>query len=269
MSTQGMITPDGGRQWKRAERQHAMADEVMASGSARIEDLAERFDISLMTAHRDLDELQARGLLRKSRGMATAQASTLVESSVVYRQTQRVETKRALAAAALPYIGSGQSIFLDDSTTVHQVIPLLEDLTPLTVITNSLIAINEANKIDGVSLVGLGGEYHNWCASFMGRMTNDAVGRLRGDLLIMSAAAIIDQTIYFQASETVETKRALLNAAATKILLADHSKFSTRALHALAPLTEFDHVITDDQTPDEILTAIRNARIDLVITGPK
>lgn len=267
MSTHQMITPDSGRQWKRAERQHAMADEVMEAGSARIEDLAEQFDISLMTAHRDLDELQARGLLRKSRGIATAQASTLVESSVVYRQTQRVEIKRALAAAALPYAGSGQSIFLDDSTTVHQVIPLLENLTPLTVITNSLIAINEANKIDGVSLIGLGGEYHNWCASFMGRVTNEAISRLRGDLLIMSAAAIIGGTIYFQASDTVDTKRALLNAAATKTLLVDHSKFSARALHALAPLTEFDHVITDEQTPDQVLADIRDQQVDVVIVS--
>ncbi|MBO0811152.1 MAG: DeoR/GlpR transcriptional regulator [Microlunatus sp.] len=66
----------GSRQGRRAERQNAVARAVMEYGSIRIEDLAARFGISVMTAHRDLDELQARGLLRKSRGIATAEAST-------------------------------------------------------------------------------------------------------------------------------------------------------------------------------------------------
>ncbi len=255
----------GSRQDKRSERRNAIAAAVMERGSIRIEDLAERFKISVMTAHRDLDDLQARGLLRKSRGTATAQASTLVESSVVYRQTQRLEIKRALAAAALPYVQPGCSLLLDDSTTVQQIIPMLADLAPLTVITNSLLAMNAVTGLDGISLIGLGGEYHPWCASFMGRVTNQAIGRLRGDLLLMSAAAIVDHTVYFQASETVDTKRALLEAADTRVLLADHTKFSSRALHALGRLTEFDHVVVDAGTPRAMIDDLRRAAVDVVV----
>lgn len=260
------INRDGAsRQGKRTERQNAMAQAVMERGSIRIEELAGRFGISVMTAHRDLDELQERGLLRKSRGTVTAQASTLVESSVVYRQTQRLEVKRSLAAAALRYVNTGQSVMLDDSTTVHQIIPLLAELTPLTVITNSLIAINEVSRTDGLSLIGLGGEYYNWCASFMGRMTNAAIGRIRSDLVLMSAAAIVDGTIYFQASETVDTKRAMMDAATVRILLADHTKFSGRALHACAELSEFDHVIVDAATPRSVVERLRRSGVDTVV----
>jgi DeoR/GlpR family transcriptional regulator of sugar metabolism len=90
-----MSNTDGrSRQTKRTQRQNAIAQAVMEHGSIRIEELAGQFGISVMTAHRDLDDLQERGLLRKSRGTATAQASTLVEYRVVYRQTQHVEVKR-------------------------------------------------------------------------------------------------------------------------------------------------------------------------------
>lgn len=253
------------RQGKRSDRQNAIAEAVMEDGSIRIEELAERFQISVMTAHRDLDELQHRGLVRKSRGIATALASTLVESSVVFRQNQRVRAKRSLARAALHYVEPGQSVFLDDSTTVHQVIPMLAELAPLTVITNSLIAINEVNDIDDISLIALGGEYHNWCASFMGRVTIETLARLRGDVLLMSAAAIIDETIYFQASETVDTKRAMLDVAATKIILVDHTKFSARALHALGTLSEFDHVVVDRETPGEIVTELEQRDIHVIL----
>ena len=262
----GSTGPDrASRQDRRAARQNAIVDAVIANGSARIEDLAEQFKISLMTAHRDLDELQSRGLLRKSRGTVTAQASSLVESSVVYRQSQHLEIKRALANAAMEYVDSGQSVLLDDSTTVQQIIPLLAQAAPLTVITNSLIAINAVTGMDEISVIGLGGEYHNGFGSFMGRMTNEAIARLRSDLVLMSAAAIVDRTVYFQASETVDTKRAMLNASASKVLLADHTKFSTRALHALADLDEFDHVITDSGTPKATVGMLRKSGVDVVV----
>jgi DeoR/GlpR family transcriptional regulator of sugar metabolism len=262
-------TASGSRQDRRTERQNAIARAVMEHGSIRIEELAERFGISVMTAHRDLDELEGRGLLRKSRGAATAQASTLVESSVVYRQTQQLEIKRSLAGTALRHVNTGQSVLLDDSTTVHQIIPLLVDRAPLTVITNSLSAINEVSNTDGLSLIGLGGEYYNWCASFMGRVTNESIRRLHSDLLLMSAAAIIDQTVYFQASETVDTKRAMMDAASVRILLADHTKFSGRALHACAELREFDHVIVDHLTPRGLVETLRRAGTDVTVVRPR
>lgn len=267
MSTDSDTSDSVTRQGKRTERQHAIADAVMQQGALRIEEIADQFKISVMTAHRDLDELQARGLLRKSRGTATALASTLVESSVVYRRAQRQEIKRELAAAALQYVGSGQSVLLDDSTTVHQIIPLLAEVAPLTVITNSLIAVNEVTMIDDISLIGLGGEFHPWCASFMGRMTNQAIGRLRSDLLLMSAAAIVGRTVHFQALETVDTKRAMLDASTTRVLLVDHTKFESAALHALGDLDEFDHVVVDRQTPSATVSGLRRSGIDVVVAG--
>src|ERR1039458_3546959 len=62
----------GSRQSRQFERQRAVTELVMSAGSVRIEDVAERFDVSLMTVHRDLDELESRGILRKTQGVATA-----------------------------------------------------------------------------------------------------------------------------------------------------------------------------------------------------
>lgn len=262
------MTMTNSRNHKRDDRRKAIAEAVMEQGAVRIEELSERFEISLMTVHRDLDELAERGILRKSRGMATALASTLVESSIVYRQGQRLSTKRALAQAALAYVEPGQSVFIDDSTTVHQILPMLGTRAPLTVITNSLVAINEVSNLPRLSLITLGGTYHNWCSSFMGRMTNDAIEKLRGDVVIMSAAAITDGTMYFQALETVDTKRAMIAAAATRILVVDHTKFAKRALHALAHLREFDVVIVDELTDTAEIESLRADGINVVVAAP-
>lgn len=61
--------PGDSRAARQLVRRQLIAEAVMAEGVVRIEDLTDRFGISLMTAHRDLDELIARGLLRKTRGV--------------------------------------------------------------------------------------------------------------------------------------------------------------------------------------------------------
>ena len=58
------------------ERRAAILEMVMAAGSVKIEDLPDAFGASLMTVHRDLDTLPAEGLIRKTRGVATAMPST-------------------------------------------------------------------------------------------------------------------------------------------------------------------------------------------------
>ncbi|WP_308465978.1 DeoR/GlpR family DNA-binding transcription regulator [Rathayibacter soli] len=250
---------------RQVERQRAISEAVMAEGAVRIEQLAERFDISLMTVHRDLDELESRGLLRKSRGVATAQSSSLVESSDVYRSGQQLAEKRALARAAMEFIDPGQSIFLDDSTTVQQMAGLLPGKTPLTVITNVLTLLNELHGVRGISLVALGGNYYNWCSAFMGRMTNEAIAKLRADVLVMSTAAITDDTCFFQTPETVDTKRAMFDSAAIRILVTDRTKFQKRALHALVHLTEFDVVIVDAATAKADIARMRSQGIRVVV----
>jgi len=252
---------------KQQARQRAIADAVMSEGSIRIEQLAERFEISLMTVHRDLDELESRGLLRKSRGLATALSSSLVESSDVYRLGQQAPLKHALAEAALQFLEPGQSLMLDDSTTVLHLAKMLGAKTPLTIITNVLTLMNELKGVRGISLVALGGTYHNWCSAFMGSMTAEAIGRLRADVFVMSTAAITDDICFFQSEDTVQTKRAMFEVAAKRILLVDHTKFERRALHALASLSEFDHVIVDSQTSQEHIDRLRSRGVDVIVAS--
>lgn len=253
------------RQSRQQARQRAITDAVIAAGTVRIEQLADQFGISLMTVHRDLDELENRGVLRKGRGVATAIATSLIESSDVYRSSRQLAEKEALAQAAMEFVEPNQAIFLDDSTTVLQMAKHLPAKAPLTVITNVLTVINELSSARGITLLALGGEYYNWCSAFMGRMTTASIASLRADTAIMSTAAIVDDIAFHQAVVTVDTKRAMFDAAKTRILLADHTKFGKRALHALVPLSDFDVVIVDAGTPFEHVDRLRSKGINVVV----
>jgi DeoR/GlpR family transcriptional regulator of sugar metabolism len=268
MSSQPVADIDssnGSRQGRQAARQRAITEAVMSAGAVRIEELAERFGISQMTVHRDLDELEGRGLLRKSRGVATALSTALVESSDVYRSNRELPEKEAIAHAALEFIEPGQAIMLDDSTTTLHLVPHLHAKKPLTVITNTLTIMNELKSANGITLLGLGGQYYNWCSAYMGRMTTTAISALRADLLVMSTSAISDDIAFHQTLETVDVKRAMFDAASTRILLADHTKFDKRALHAMLPLAEFDAVIVDYATDRRHVKRLRDAGVHVVV----
>lgn len=256
------------RQYRQHLRQRAITETVMKEGAVRIERLAERFGVSVMTVHRDLDELESRGLLRKDRGVATATSTALVESSDVYRSSRQLAEKEALAGAAMNYVETGQAIILDDSTTTLHLVPYLSAKAPITVITNTMTIMEQLRGSRGITLLGVGGKYYSWCSSFMGRMAIETIESLRADLLIMSTAAITDDIAFHQTLETVDVKRAMFASARKRILLADHTKFDKRALHALQPLSDFDVIIVDAATDREHVARLRD-KVETVVVAKK
>jgi len=250
------------------DRRGAIMRAVLSDGSMRIEDLAQQFNISLMTAHRDLDELESRGILRKTRGVAVASSTSLVESTYAYREGRQRAEKEALVRECMNYIEPGQAIVLDDSTTVRYIAQFLHSRTPLTVVTNALPLMNELRDVRDLTLIALGGTYYHWCSAFMGLPTIQGMSRLRTDTAIMSTAAIVDDQCFHQEQETVDLKRAMFDSTARRILLADHTKFEKRALYGLFQLSDFDMVIVDHATPEEHVSRLRAKGVNVVIAGP-
>lgn len=242
---------------RQAQRHRQLTEAVMRTGAVAIDELARMFDVSVMTIHRDLDQLEAQHVLRKTRGVATALPSSTVESNDAYRRGQQREEKQDLAEAALSFIQPGHTVMLDDSTTL---LPLLDKLgakAPLTVASNSLSVINCLVDVENIELVQVGGEYRSWCNAFMGQMTVDAIAALHADVLIMSTSAVTGSACFHQRQDTVAVKRALMDAAALSVLLVDHTKFDRRALFRLCALTDFDHVVVDSRTPRRVIDSLR------------
>jgi DeoR/GlpR family transcriptional regulator of sugar metabolism len=82
-----------------------------------------------------------------------------------------------------------------------------------------------------------GGRYRPLYDAFHGLHTRESISRLRADVLFMSTTAILRGELYHESEETVLIRRALMEAAGQRILLADRTKFGHGAVHHLAPLT--------------------------------
>lgn len=251
------------------ERREQIRQRVVEEGFVRMEHLAAAYSVSVMTIHRDLDVLQGEGWLRKVRGGATAQPSALYHGDVRHRMQAMAAIKRQLAETALSMVEPGQSIMIDESTTGLALAELLPTRGPLTVITNFLAVVKLLGGEPGVDLIALGGAYYPAYDAFLGMHTSDAIRSLHADLLFMSTTAVTNGRCYHQSQETVAVKRALMDSADRRVLLIDHTKFSKRGLHQLAPLTAFDSVIVDSAAAEGDLAALRAQGVPLQIAGPE
>ncbi|MER5387870.1 DeoR/GlpR family DNA-binding transcription regulator [Saccharopolyspora sp. NPDC002686] len=255
----------GGTPVSQQGRREEIRQEVLASGFVRIEELAAKHGVSGMTIHRDLDVLEQQGWLRKVRGGATSTPTALLETSVRARIADAAEDKARIAEHAARLVTPGQVVALDDSTSALAVAERLPALAPLTVVTNFLSVINLLSGEPGLHLIGLGGDYQPSYDAFLGLHTAKLARTMRSDVLFMSTTAVVDGHCLHRSQETIQVKRALMETTGKRVLLLDHSKFDRRAVHELAPLTEFDLVIVDAGTPAPLLDELRAAGVALEV----
>ncbi|MTD56264.1 DeoR/GlpR family DNA-binding transcription regulator [Amycolatopsis pithecellobii] len=235
------------------QRRQEILSYVMERGDVRIDRLSERFGVSLMTVHRDLDELAERKLLRKLRGRVEAYPALTIETAKRFRETENVGVKEALAKVAQHEVTPGQTVFLDDSTTLF---PLARKLIgPQVVITNSLEVARILADADGIEVHLLGGRYTDF-DSCVGPDTLSALGRMRADVGFVSATAVAVGRLYHPDREYAELKTAALRVCDRNVLVVDHSKFGRTATYAYGDVSDYDLVITDEEAPGDELAAM-------------
>lgn len=257
---------DAGRaKLKHADRIDAITELVLGTGSVRIEDLASTFGVSTMTIHRDLDPLVAKGILRKTRGLVTADATSLFESSTEYRSRRHRLAKEAVSRAALELIEPGQAVILDDSTTGLLLAELLLERQPLTVITNFKRILDRLVDYPGIALISTGGQFYPWCEAYLGTVALAGLRTLKADIAFLSTPAVTDGVCYHQHHDAVQVKQAMFDAARKRVLYFDSSKLDDRALHAHHRVAEFDVVIVDSGIASDKLSAIRDLGVEVIV----
>ncbi|MFD0490024.1 DeoR/GlpR family DNA-binding transcription regulator [Saccharopolyspora spinosporotrichia] len=238
-------------------RQQKIVDHVVSNGFASAAELSNLTGVSLMTVHRDLDDLVTRGLLRKFHGGVSAQPSTVFESSSDFRLHTHTREKEALAAEGLRMVAPGMSVMIDDSTTALALARLLPDVGPLTVVSNYRQVQEALREVPDIRLIGLGGEYSRTHDSYVGLPCQEMVSSFSVDIVFLSTSAMNAQMTYHQEQEIVLVKRAMLESASTRVLMMDASKVGRAALHRFAPVSAFDHVLLAGEFDPELVEAMR------------
>lgn len=239
-------------------RQSRILERVRANGHMRVEQLASEVGVSTGTIYRDVTKLEQMGLLKRVRGEISAVTSSLSEMTPLMRAEENSEVKTALARCAEKLIPIGSSVFADDSSTVLPLTDLLLARGPITLLTNSVLVSQQGRQQPEATLYWLGGKYVRWADACHGPDTVRMIRSYQADFCVMSDAAVNGRFICNPYSDVVLTKQAMMKASKTRIFLADHTKFTRRALHVMAPLDDFDFIVVDSATPTDTIRYIQD-----------
>ena len=231
-----------------AERQQRIAQALREHGRVEVAQLAADYGVSEDTVRRDLHALAARGLLQKTHGGAVALHTPAMPT--LQRVSVQSGAKRAIGHAAAKQVQPHDSLFIDGGTTTLALIEALkapDAPRPLTVITHALdIALALTDEPQLRLLLAGGG----WLATpriFVGEAALATVRAARADIAFLGACALHERAgLTAHEAQEAPIKRAMLEGAARRIVLADASKLGVVAPCAVASLDELDLVIADD-----------------------
>ena len=248
------------------ERQHLLLALLTSQQRITVPEICERFSVSEATARRDLELLAEQGLIQRVHGGAIAVRRAAPELSILARDQEQADEKSRIGKAAAALIGDGETVFLGSGTTVLEVARNLAERRNLTVITNSLPVLNLLAGRQGVSVIALGGMLRDSELSFIGHLTEMALGEVNADRVIIGIRAInLENGLTNDYLPETMTDRAILRAGREVVVVADHTKCGVVSTAFVAPLTNVQKLVTDEKTPAAFISALKDQGIDVTI----
>ncbi|MBN1267888.1 MAG: DeoR/GlpR transcriptional regulator [Anaerolineales bacterium] len=250
------------------ERHRQIKQVIEEKGTATVNELSELFNVSEMTIRRDLQALFDRGLVQRVHGGALSlnHSVELNWLPVMERISECKEEKQRIGQAVADMIDDGETLFICSGTTTLAVAEALYFRSNLTVVTNSLPVANTLASAPGVELIVIGGFLRESELALEGHMVEDAVQDLRVDKVIMGMRGI-DPTHGLTSIHHQELKinRTIQTISNTLIIVADHTKFGQVAASRTGPVTEASLIVSDNQAPAEIVQAIRDLGVEVML----
>ena len=215
-----------------------------------VERLSEAFDISPITARRDLERLDREGFLTKVHGGAIYKGA--IEPEPVFSEQVKIhrEEKSGIAAEAAKRISDGDIIVLESGSTCLAMVKHLSDKKNIKVSTAGIPLANELwnlsmNKND-IEVNICGGLIRTNSSVFVGPHATDFFNGINADIAFVSPVGVsVDKGISTATELDAELMRSIIGCAHKRILLCDSTKFGKYSYINVAPLTSFTEIITD------------------------
>jgi DeoR family fructose operon transcriptional repressor len=232
------------------ERQQKIYDIIYNRRSIRVSELSRMLNISEVTVRRDLDELQKQKRIIRTHGGAMAAYSVGRAFKSEELLPKNNELKKKIALAAYETIDEYDTLLMDSSSTVFELIRLIATgkKTNLRVITTSLLAVQTLSNCKNCKVMIVGGEVNYSHSTIEGYVASKFIKDIRVDKCFVGINGI-DEEFGFSTPryEDAEIKSLMIASAIKSFILADHTKFGKTYLAKVDPCS---CLITDTGLPD-------------------
>ena len=248
-------------------RQTEILEIARLEGRVVVEDLAQRFDVTLQTIRRDLTELAEAGHLDRVHGGAVPRTGV---SNIGYEARRRMNepAKTAIGKACAANIPDNSSMILNLGTTTEAVARELIHHRNITVVTNNMNVANILVANPGCEIMVAGGALRRSDGGLVGELTTQFIEQFKVDFAVIGTSGLDrdGDLLDFDLAE-VRVSRAIIRQARQCFLVTDHTKLGRSAPARIASLSELDAVFTDVALPGNLMQACETWGTRVVISG--
>ena len=235
-------------------RRNQILDIMKENPKVRVDDLAAKFKVSLITIRRDLQYLEDKKLLVRFYGGASYADQKEVEENEVklYR--------KLIAKYAATLVEDGDSLFINTSSNALQMLTYINRQN-VTVITNNGKAI-DVDYQEGVSIILTGGELRHPKETMVGDFAIRNLQTVFPKKAFIGCSAIspISGMTTENASE-VKINEIMIQNAKNVYILADHTKIGKDSSFTSSPISAIGHLITDEKAPEDVLNELKEGYV--------
>ena len=233
-------------------RQSEILDIAKGQGRVVVEDLAQRFEVTLQTIRRDLAELAEVGLLDRVHGGAVPRTGVV---NIGYEERRKLNAgaKAAIARSCAASIPNNCSIIMNLGTTTEAVARELLAHRNITVITNNMNGANILVQNADCDIIVAGGALRRSDGGLVGDLTAQFFEQFKVDFAVIGASALdVDGDVLDYDFAEVRVSKTIIRQARRTMLVCDASKMGRSAPMRLASLSEVDELFTDAPLPAEV-----------------
>ncbi|MCL5069828.1 MAG: DeoR/GlpR family DNA-binding transcription regulator [Actinobacteria bacterium] len=237
------------------ERQNKIAELINNRGRITVPELADEFNISVITIRRDLKELENRGVIKRTHGGAIRYPKSSQELQLEDQMELRIEEKKRIAKFAVSLLDDGDSLILEACTTNIYCSDFIPNNKKLKIFTNSPIILSNLRKFSyEIEVFCSGGFLKNDSYSLVGYDTTNYFSHIIADKAFVSIGGINNENIITIASQDeLEVKKSIIKSAKKIIALSDSSKFNSNLLYKVGSIDIMDILVTDKGINPQLL----------------
>lgn len=227
------------------ERKNSIKKMLAENKSVTVSELSRLFNVTEETIRRDLNLLEKEGVLIRTYGGAFIQEGTLNEIDYSLREANHVKSKKNIAEKCIKYVQSGDSVFLDSSTTAAYIARAISKMK-ITVLTDSLKIISMLSNYDNIKLIGTGGELSLRSMSFIGPGAIHSIEQYYVDIAFISCRSISLENHITDSNEYLaQVRQHVIDRSDKTFIVADFSKFGRTSFYHICHFQKIYAVVTD------------------------
>ncbi|MBP1223345.1 DeoR/GlpR family DNA-binding transcription regulator [Flavobacterium sp. 1355] len=247
--------------YSKEERKNHILKEINLHTRVSFETLSAKLGVSEDTVRRDINELDAESLIIKVKGGAMTKGYHYSSSN----QTYAVEAKQVIAQKAVSLLHDGMVIIVDGGTTIREFIRLIPNDLNLTVFTITALSAVQLLDKPNIKTIMIGGSISSYSQMCVSGEVFHQLANIKADLLVLGTNALdVDEGYSDSDWETVQVKKAMIQAARKTSILTISEKLNTVLKMKIADLSEIDYIITELSPDSKELEPYRKSDLVLI-----